>query len=160
MVPTETCPDLVIRPATSGDLRALGDLYLGARRAAVPSMPPPVHSSEQVRAWVRSWDLAALEVWLAERADGPVGFAAFTATWLDSLYVEPAALGQGVGSALLELVKARRPGGFGLWVFESNTRARGFYRAHGLVEHETTDGSQNEERRPDVRLEWAGWTPR
>ena len=55
---------------------------------------------------------------------------------------------------LLDLVKAMRPGGFSLWVFESNTPAQAFYTRHGLVEREHTDGSGNEEREPDLRMEW------
>ena len=64
-----------------------------------------------------------------------------------------------MGAALLELVQARQPDGFCLWVFESNTPARGFYARHGLLELERTDGSSNEERAPDVRLVWPGAEP-
>jgi chorismate mutase len=60
---------------------------------------------------------------------------------------------------LLELAKAQRPDGFGLWVFESNVPARAFYARYGLVELERTDGAGNEERRPDVRMVWPGLDP-
>ena len=83
-----------------------------------------------------------------------VGFALITPTWLHGLYVDPAHQGQGIGSALLELVKSLRRDGFGLWVFESNTPARAFYSRHGLVEVERTDGADNEERAPDIRMVW------
>ena len=56
--------------------------------------------------------------------------------------------------ALLDLAKSLRPDGFGLWVFETNAGARRFYERHGLVEVERTDGSDNEERAPDVRMAW------
>lgn len=148
-------PDLLVRPAAVGDLPAVAELYLRVREEAVPTMPPLVHEPDEVFAWVLGWDLGDLEVWLAE-AGGPVGFAAFTPTWLDCLYVAPAHQGSGVGSTLLDLVKARRPHGFGLWVFESNAPGRRFYARHGLLERELTDGSGNEERCPDVRLEWPG----
>jgi ribosomal protein S18 acetylase RimI-like enzyme len=75
-------------------------------------------------------------------------------TWLDDLYVAPRRAGRGIGSALLDLAKALRPGGFGLWVFEMNGPARRFYERHGLVPVERTDGSGNEERAPDVRYAW------
>ena len=39
-----------------------------------------------------------------------VGYARLPPTWLDDLYVAPTHAGQGVGSALLDLVKAQRPG--------------------------------------------------
>jgi chorismate mutase len=73
--------------------------------------------------------------------------------------VLPERAGQGVGSALLDVVKSLLPRGFGLWVFLSNEPARRFYRRHGLVELETTDGSGNEEGAPDLRMVWEGEDP-
>jgi hypothetical protein len=35
-----------------------------------------------------------------------------------------------------------------------NAAARRFYERHGFVEVMSTDGARNEEREPDVRLEW------
>ncbi|MGH3308838.1 MAG: GNAT family N-acetyltransferase, partial [Nocardioides sp.] len=98
-------------------------------------------------------------VWVAE-VDGVVGgYARFTESWLDDLYVAPALAGRGIGSALLDLVKQQRLGGFCLWVFEMNTPARDFYARRGLVELEHTDGSGNEERAPDIKMAWPGTDP-
>jgi GNAT superfamily N-acetyltransferase/chorismate mutase len=154
-MPTE----VTLRPAGQDDLPAVAELYLAVRRAAVPLMPPGVHPDDEVRRWVGSWDLETHDVWLAEADGALVGFATLTATWLESLYVDPGAQRSGVGSALLDLAKAQRPDGFALWVFESNVPARAFYARHGLVELERTDGSANEERRPDVRMAWPGVDP-
>ena len=121
-------------------------------------MPPGIHPDHEVRAWLTA-KLAQDEVWVAEVDDVVAGYARMTATWLDDLYVAPAYAGQGVGSALLDLVKAQRPGGFCLWVFAMNTPARGFYQRHGLVELEHTDGTANEEQSPDVRMAWPGQEP-
>ena len=41
-------------------------------------------------------------------------------------------------------------------VFVANEPARAFYAARGLLERERTDGSANEERAPDIRMQWAG----
>ncbi|WP_238993501.1 GNAT family N-acetyltransferase [Nocardioides caldifontis] len=146
---------LVLRPAEPDDADEVAGVYLAARRAAAASgaMPPPVHPDHEVRAWLAA-RTAADETWVAEQDGAVVGYARFTAEWLDDLYVHPDHAGGGVGSALLELVRGLRPGGFGLWVFESNAGARRFYRRHGLVEVERTDGSGNEERAPDVRMVW------
>jgi len=38
--------------------------------------------------------------------------------------------------------------------------ARSFYLRHGLIELETTDGRDNEEHAPDVRMVWPGEDPR
>lgn len=154
MVPTE----LVLRPALGTDLPAIAELHIAARAAAYPSMPHGIHPPDEARAWVAGWELSVYDVWVAE-AEDLVGYARFDDVWLDDLYVAPAAQGTGIGSALLDLVKAQRPDGFCLWVFESNQPARAFYAARGLVELEHTDGSANEEKAPDLRMAWPGGDP-
>ncbi|MFC6285620.1 GNAT family N-acetyltransferase [Nocardioides sp. GCM10027113] len=142
---------LVLRPATTADADAVADIHLGARRAA--PMPPGIHPDHEVREWLRG-RLASDEVWLALVEDEPAGYARLADDWLDDLYVLPEHAGRGIGSALLGVAKARCPAGFGLWVFEVNEPARTFYRRHGLVEVERTDGADNEEKAPDIRMEW------
>ncbi len=151
--------DLVLRPATPDDLPASAALHLAARHGAGEAFPPSVHPDEEARAWVAGWDLTAYDVWVAERGVVPAGYARWTATWLDDLYVHPDHQGQGVGTALFDLVASTRPGGFCLWVFESNVPARAFYRSHGCLELERTDGSANEEHAPDIRVAWPGPDP-
>ena len=124
-------------------------------------MPPGIHTAEEDRGWfaarLRDGDH---EAWVAEDADGLLlGYALLTATWLDHLFVEPERQSTGVGGALLDAVKGLRPGGFCLWVFESNVPARTFYARRGLVDLERTDGSGNEEKAPDVRMAWPGRDP-
>ena len=148
-----TPPDLLLRPAVPADVDAMAAIQVAARSAA--PMPPALHPPAEVRAHLAA-RLGDSESWVAESEGSVVGYARFTRTWLDDLYVDPARQRGGVGSALLDLVKARHPHGFGLWVFAENAPARAFYAARGLVEREHTDGSGNEERAPDVRLEWPG----
>lgn len=151
-----TNDELALRPALEDDGEVVAAIHLSSRRAA--PMPAPVHTDAAVRSWL-SGRLQADEVWLAELAGRPVGYLRLSAGWLDDLYVVPDAARQGVGSALLEVAKARLPDGFGLWVFEGNQPARAFYAQHGLLELEHTDGSGNEEREPDVRMVWPGDAP-
>ena len=54
----------------------------------------------------------------------------------------------------MELAQRESGGALQLWTFQVNVRARAFYRHHGFREVELTDGRANEEREPDVRLEW------
>lgn len=153
-------PELVLRPAEEDDADALALIHVLARRAA--PMPDPVHPEDDVRRWLRERVAdrgPGHETWVAELDGVPVGYARTTPGWLDDLYVQPAHQGGGVGRALLELVAARQPDGFCLWVFESNEPARAFYARHGLVELERTDGEANEERAPDVRMAWPGEEP-
>jgi GNAT superfamily N-acetyltransferase/chorismate mutase len=159
-MPTEP-HDLTLRPGLHEDLPAVADLFVASRGGAVPAMPPMVGPVEHALAWVRGWDLSRQELWVAESGDGRgiVGFANVEKDWLNGLYVAPDAARSGIGTALLELVKGIRPGGFCLWVFESNEPARAFYRRHGLLELERTDGQANMEKAPDIRMVWPGEDP-
>lgn len=159
MATDDVADALALRPADVTDLAQVADLFLASRSAASEAMPPITAPWDVVRAHIEAWDLTTRQVWLAEDALGLAGFATLTGDWLESLYVAPERQGTGVGTALLDLAKALRPGGFGLWVFASNTPARGFYRRHGLIELEHTDGSGNTEREPDIRMAWPGLDP-
>lgn len=146
--------DVQLRPATVEDSGAIAEIHLASRASA--AMPPPIHPPHEVRAWLAERLQSEDEVWLAELDGEPVAYARFTPTWLDDLYVHPSCAGRGIGGAMLDLVKARRPDGFCLWVFEMNSKARRFYAQRGLVELERTDGRANEERSPDIRMAWPG----
>lgn len=117
-----------------------------------------MHDDEAVRRYVRDVVLAHHEVWLAEvtdhRRSTVIAMMALDDDWLDHLYVDPGRTGRGVGAALVELAKERRPAGLQLWAFEANTGAHRFYERHGFVLAERTDGSANEERAPDRRYVW------
>ncbi|MFL6023553.1 MAG: GNAT family N-acetyltransferase [Marmoricola sp.] len=153
----EDLGDLLLRPGTPEDVEEIAELFIATRRDAVPQMPAVADDDDGVRTWFRE-HATTHEYWIAEDGD-IVGYAMLEGAWLNALYVGPHRQGSGVGSALLDLVKAQRPDGFGLWVFASNDRARGFYHRHGLVELEHTDGSGNIERSPDVRMVWPGVAP-
>lgn len=154
---SSTEPDLALRPATAADVGAI-TAVLQRSRAAAPGMPEPRRGSSGSVGDVAT-RVEGAEVWVAETPGGVVGFLDLDRDWLHSLYVAPEHAGAGVGSALLDLAKALRPDGFGLWVFADNLRARDFYRGHGLVELERTDGTDNEEQAPDVHVAWPGPDP-
>ena len=124
--------DLLLRPAGPEDAAAVTQVYLRSRRAAVPAMPPSIHPPDDVARQVAG-RVAAGRVWVAEEDGVVVAFMDLSEGWLDSRYVLPSRAREGVGGALLDLAKTLMPGGFGLWVFTSNSRARRFYRRHGLV---------------------------
>jgi len=133
---------------------ALGDLYVRARRAAVPAIPPSVHADDDVRRWFTEVVVPERETWLAEDDGAIVGLMVLLGEWVDQLYVAPDRLGEGLGTRFVDLAKQRRPDGLELWTFESNTRAHTFYERHGFVLVERTDGADNEERSPDRRYVW------
>lgn len=151
--------EVLLRPATMADALAMADLHVDSREANVGSMPPMVHSRETTQRWMSGRLEADSTGWVAEREGALVGYLVLTDDWLDDLFLAPDETGRGVGAALLGVAKAERPDGFLLWVFESNHGARRFYQRHGLLVLETTDGSGNEERSPDVRMAWPGEQP-
>jgi chorismate mutase/GNAT superfamily N-acetyltransferase len=161
-------PDLTVRQATPQDADGLARLFWDARAAAYPSMPPTVHPFHEVEHWFREVLGAEprttpmpddRETWVAEQGDQVVGYLVLDPEWVDSLYVRPDLTGQTIGSTLLDVAKGLRPNGFGLWVFESNVRARRFYERHGLVVLRRTDGTGNEEQAPDLEMLWPGTEP-
>jgi GNAT superfamily N-acetyltransferase len=146
---------VAIRQAQLADADAAAALYLRARRAAEPAIPPGIHPDDAVHRWMRERLVAPGHVWLAEDGDGALlGLVALTPGWVEQLYVEPARTGEGIGAALLRFAKARSDGELQLWVFETNGGARRFYERHGFTAAERTDGSGNEEGAPDVRYVW------
>jgi GNAT superfamily N-acetyltransferase len=153
VTPTEPA-EVTVREALPDEADTLADLYSAARRAAVPHMPPAVHTDEEHRGYYRGhvFEGDGHTVWVAESGGDVLGFALCTPTFLDGLYVSPAHQGRGVGSLLLDVVDATHPDGYELWVFESNTGARRLYERRGLVEVERTDGAGNEEKAPDIRM--------
>ncbi|HWG56722.1 MAG TPA: GNAT family N-acetyltransferase [Gaiellaceae bacterium] len=141
-----------LRRATQEDTDAIAALF----RASFGSIGflPTLHTPDEDRGYFHGV-LAEQEVWVAEEGAELVGFAALSTEMLEHLYVRPGRQGAGVGSALLELAKERRPQGFTLWVFQRNERARLFYERHGCRLVRLTDGSANEEREPDALYGWA-----
>jgi ribosomal protein S18 acetylase RimI-like enzyme len=83
-----------------------------------------------------------------------LGFLARQGAVVDALYLAPQGRGRGLGRALLAEVKVLSL--VQLWTFQANTRARAFYLREGFCEVRFTDGSGNDEKLPDVWMEWRG----
>jgi ribosomal protein S18 acetylase RimI-like enzyme len=120
------------------------------------SFLPRLHTDDEHRAFIAGVVLPRQDVVVAEDDGSVAGFIAMAhAGVVEHLYVHPDRQGRGIGSALLDEAKRRMPGGFRLWVFQQNDKARRFYERHGLVVVELTDGSGNEEKTPDALYEWS-----
>jgi GNAT superfamily N-acetyltransferase len=142
---------VVIRPARPDDVAAIAVLF--RRSFGGLGFLPTLHTPEEDLAhFARLVDEE--EAWVAETEGGVVAFATLDRTMLNNLYVDPPAQGHGIGTALLEHAKRRRPGGFRLWTFQRNDGARRFYERHGFDVVKLTDGSGNEEHEPDLLYEW------
>ena len=147
---------MLIRRAAADEALVAADLYLASRAGAGALIPPSTHDDQDVRRWMRDDFFPRAEIWFAvDEDDAPLAILSLEGDdWLEQLYVLPRAQGQGIGRALVEHAKRRRPAGLQLWAFESNAPARAFYEANGFVAVEFTDGAGNEERAPDVRYVW------
>jgi GNAT superfamily N-acetyltransferase len=144
-----------LRLAVDSDAEAIATLWLRSRRTAIPSIPAPVHSDEEVHWWVAERLIPNGGTWVLEGAPGFVGMMTVRESWIEQLYVDPAHSGRGAGARLLGKAKKLFPGGLDLWTFESNIRAQHFYEVHGFVLVDQTSGN-NEEGAPDLRYHWDG----
>lgn len=125
--------------------RILGDWLRGT------GWIPVLHNRGEDLSFLRRM-IASHRVWVA-RGPEALGFIAVKQGDIAGFYVAEASRGQGIGTALLEQVKAGEPR-LALWTFQANEGAIRFYARHGFVEVERTDGAGNEERLPDVRMVW------
>ncbi len=145
---------IAIRRAGPADAPAIAEIWLRSFGATYDF--PPAHPDDDVRRWVRDELVPTTETWVAvdEASARIVGFMALDADDLAQLYLDPGWLRRGIGSRLVSLAKARRPGGLGLYTFQANAGARAFYERHGFRVVWFGDGSANEERQPDLRYTW------
>jgi ribosomal protein S18 acetylase RimI-like enzyme len=104
-------------------------------------------------AFFRGHILPRCAIWVAV-ADGDVlGFVALVGTYLDRLYVRPAAQRRGVGSALLARAIEVSPDGLELHTHVENFKARAFYEKMGFVAVRFGI-SPPPESLPDVEYQW------
>ncbi len=145
----------IVRPATAADAPEIAEVFLAARRDALPYLPS-LHSDAETRHWIAAVVLRHSEVWVAELDGVIAGFLSVAGDHLDHLYVRPGYYRQGIGDRLLTKAKEISPQRLQLFTFQRNSRARAFYETRGFVPVDFNDGSRNEEGEPDVLYEWVG----
>lgn len=147
----------ILRQATTADAARIAEIYLAARKRYLP-YAPLAHSDVEVRVWIAEKLLSSGDVMVAMEQGAVLGFVATSKDdscgWIDHLYLDPSAVSRGLGTLLLTEATNRLGAPIRLYTFQRNESARRFYRRHGFREIEFTDGSLNEEKVPDVLLEW------
>jgi GNAT superfamily N-acetyltransferase len=144
----------------SPEAMQVSEVMLASRRAFLPYAVSP-HPDAETRAWVRDVLFSSEEVFVAV-TDGvvvgmmsiqraPVGEPAVD--WLNQMYVLPEHVGQGTGSALLEVALKSMRHSIRLFTFQQNAGARRFYERHGFKAIAYSDGRDNDEQCPDVLYE-------
>ncbi len=147
-----TTSSFTIRYADSSDAQDIALILRKTQQHALAYLPN-LHTPEQDLSYIQYIILVQDTVAVAEMGGKIVGFCAFRKGIIDHLYVIPEHQGKGIGSALIQEAKQQNVS-LELWVFQKNLRAQEFYKLHGFVMVEETDGSGNEEGVPDARYVW------
>lgn len=149
--------NLVFRLAEAADAPAISDVYLAAWKEFF-TFTKSAHSDENVCIWIADYLLSHTETHVALLNDSLIGMMSLTrdesAGWIDQLYIHPRAVGLGIGSQFMERAKIMLGSSIRLYTFQANTGARRFYERHGFTAIAFNDGSNNEEKCPDVLYEW------
>ena len=123
--------DIVIRAAEPADLPRLGEIAAAAKRHW--GYPPGWLAAWRAQLTITPAHLTSWHVRVAAHADGaPLGFAAIAPAsprWmLEHLWVDPGALGQGIGRLLVrDALRAAQAGGSAGLMIEADPHAAGFY---------------------------------
>ena len=143
----------MIRAATDEDSDSVATVLIESRRAFLP-FAPSAHPEQEVREWVGSHLLRThmVAVWEQDRTIVAVLATSEeqTGSWINQLFVLPGWNAKGIGTKLLQFAHGTLQKPIHLYTFQENTRARRFYERHGYEAVQFSDGSQNEEKCPDV----------
>lgn len=131
----------MIRAAVADDAEAIDRVHVHAWARAYSDFVPPERMKseepveERVPRWRERMGHPVIRTWVWDQDGFVAGFACAGGGELLALYVDPAAQGAGVGTALLEHAERElRAAGAEeakLWVFTANEHGRRFYEARG-----------------------------
>ena len=146
-----------LRAATGADAIEVAGVYLDSRKTFLP-FAPLAHSDAEVCDWIAGKLIPSGRVLVAEDQSRIVGMMATSigreASWIDQLYLSPGAVGEGLGTRMLEVALGSLTPPIRLYTFQQNTGARRFYERHGFRVVQMSDGMENEEKCPDVLYEF------
>ncbi len=139
----------MIRSATEADAPAIAAILGGWCRDT--AWMPKLHSAAEDLGFARH--LITTELTRVVAKPHVLGFLARKGCEITALYLAPTARGMGHGAALLAEAKSACPE-LTLCTFQANTAAQRFYARLGFVEIARSDGRNNDEPLPDIRLFW------
>ena len=140
----------MIRKFETRDLDAVTQIWLHGNLDAHPFIPVSFWTDhfETVRDMLPQAELYVHENEDTRQIDGFIGL---TENHIEGIFVAKAARSKGVGKALLDYVKSRRPR-LDLSVYQKNERALAFYRREQfVVQSEGIDGDTNE---AEIQMLW------
>lgn len=121
---------IVVRRAREDELQICADLYERVGNATFTWRP---------KDWFKASDFLNFvtreEVYVAESRGAILGLLSFfrPSNFVHSLYIDPAAQGFGIGTALIEAATKLANGPLSLKVDEPNEKARAFYESLGFA---------------------------
>ncbi len=146
----------IVRRADPDEALVIAEVLLRSRRAS--DIPPPAHTDDEVRVWVREVLLPSCEVWVSTADNQVVSMMALHDEWIEQLYTTPEHQRRGHGALMLGVAQATRCS-LALWTFEGNVAARRFYEAHGFAQSGPPT-SENEEHAPAICYRWRRFVSR
>ncbi len=150
----ESLLSVLIRPYETRDISQAVDIWFGSWTATFPWLVPPwPHEQWQTRFEAKLAEGAT--VFVAEESREVVGFALLFENIgrLDQLFVRSDSQSRGIGTALLDVAKARCPRGLHLETQQANAGARRFYERHGFCGGRT--GINKVNGQPNIEYGWA-----
>jgi len=143
--------NLHLRDFEPADVHSLVPMWRQSFEHGVGIVDP--HSIDEQAAYFHTQVLPAHAVRVAVAGDRLVGFCASNAESVAQLYVRVEAIGQGIGTRLLDAAKRASSGSLWLYTFARNTQARRFYEHHGFVA--VAQGFEPHWQLEDVKYRWA-----
>ena len=143
---------MILSEATREDVPAIARIHRAARRHAMPWLPV-LHTPQEDLSFFETIVFAEDDIWVVSAGSEIAGFISYKGDRLNHLYVDAGHRRRHIGTMLLERAKLSTRK-LQLWTFQQNLAARLFYTANGFLEREATDGQRNEEKTPDIRMEW------
>lgn len=149
--------NIVLRAAKQSDVKAITGLYIASRKTFL-SYAPLRHSDDSIYRWIYDIVIPTRLTTVVEKNGMIIGMMVLAKKqnigWIEQLYLAPSAVGQGIGSLLVNKAKKTLGAPIRLCTFQQNTDAQRFYEQHGFKIIEWRDGTDNEEHCPDVVYEW------
>lgn len=135
--------DLNIRAATAADIPRVAEIYRDARLLAyggiVPDADVIASAAPDRPKWQELLEDPAVSFFVAEHGGQVVSMAIMEGTKLESLHVDPALHGGGIGRSFLAFCREQAGPGMELYCLAGNDRAIGFYRKAGMRQAEDVD---------------------
>ena len=140
----------MIRKFESRDLDAVMQIWLHGNLDAHPFIPASFWTDhfEMVRDMLPQAELYVHENEATRQIDGFIGL---TENHIEGIFVAKAARSKGIGKALLDYAKSRRPR-LTLGVYQKNERALAFYRREQFAIH--SEGIAEDTNEAEIQMLW------